>query len=80
MEEAAKVNEPITVKVVTSKSTQRVKLSNEYGLSMGILSKSYVDTDEGRVWTLSMKIGTRSTRRFYATAYNQNGVASKAIV
>ncbi len=64
IEEAAKVNEPVTVTVVTSKSTQRVKLTNEYGLSMGILSKSYVDTDEGRVWTLSIKIGTRGSRRF----------------
>ena len=44
---------------------------------MGTLSRSYKDTEEGRVWTIQIKIGTKGTRVFKVQAKNAYGDVSE---
>lgn len=77
IEETATVNQPVTLTVVTSRNTAGVNIFNEYGLKMGTLSRSYKDTEEGRVWTIQIKIGTKGTRVFKVQAKNAYGDVSE---
>ena len=79
IEETAMVNQPVTLTVVTSKDVKRILIKNEYGLSMGTQSQTYVDTEEGRVWTVEMKIGTKGTRSFFVSGKNAYGDLTDAV-
>ena len=73
IEETAVVNAPVVITAVTDKTVSKILVKNEYGVSMGVLSSSYVDTDEGRVWTATIKIGTAGTRSFLVYGKNRAG-------
>lgn len=63
---------PITV--VTNEEAQKLVVTNEAGLNMGILSYSYEDTADGRIWTVNIKVQTAGTRTFTIAAKNRDGV------
>ncbi len=70
IEETGVVNVPVTLTVVTDTSVTKLALQNEYGMTMSVLNASYQDSDEGRVWTAQIKIGTKGVRTF--TVYGKN--------
>ena len=79
IEETAVINVPVTLKVVTDKTVDKIVVENEYGLKMGTVSSSFVETDEGREWTVTMKIGTAGTRSFLVSGKNKTGGLSDAV-
>lgn len=78
IEETAVVNVPVTITAVTGKTVTKLMVKNEYGAAMGILSSSYVDMDEGRVWTATIKIGTAGTRSFSVYGKDKTGAVTEA--
>lgn len=68
VDETAVVNTPFTMTAVTNQSVTRLVITNEFGLKMGQLSSSYVDMDDQRVWTISMRAGTAGASRHFMVA------------
>ena len=79
IEETAVVNVPISMTVVTNTNVSKIKVYNEYGLSMGVLSQSYKDVDGQRVWNVTIKIGTRGERTMYVAGQDRYGVLTEKI-
>lgn len=73
LNESAKVNEVFTVTVVTSKAASKVGVYNEAGKALGKVSENFVDKDDTRVWTISLKIGSSGTRTLTFKAADTNG-------
>ena len=80
IEQTGKVNVPVTLTAVTDKTVYRLSVVNEYGLRMGIVSSAYQDTQEGRVWTVTLKIGTEGQRKFSVSGINRYAIASEPVV
>lgn len=51
-------NDPFTITVVTSKTLNKIKLTNESGSSIGILTQSCVQSGNEKTWTLTAQLGT----------------------
>lgn len=79
IEEKTVVNAPVTLTVVTDKTVQGISVTNENGMGMGILSSSYEDNEEGRTWTVTIKIGSVGTRTFNVYGRNKMGDLSEAV-
>ena len=79
IEKTGIANQPVTMTVVTNTAAKKIVVRNEYGLSMGTLSQAYKDTEEGRVWTVQIKVGTRGTRSFEVFAKNASGELSESV-
>lgn len=62
IENLAAVNQPFTVVIKTSLSVQDIQLYNEYGDTIGQLSKEYSDQDGVRTWTIKAAFGTKGNR------------------
>ncbi|MCI8497199.1 MAG: alpha/beta hydrolase fold domain-containing protein, partial [Clostridiales bacterium] len=77
--EVGVINGNVAVRVVTDKNTVKVNLYNEYGLRMGVKSRSYMDTDDGRVWTLVTSFGNDGVRTLFAEAQNKHGAKSEKL-
>lgn len=60
---SADKNEEFTVIVTTTKTVDKIKLTNESGASVGIISKSFVITGNNKIWTISTKVGTYGLNR-----------------
>lgn len=59
--EAAKAKQPFTFTVKTSKAVVNLGLFNESGAGIST-SKSYVDKDDARIWTVSTNVSSRGDR------------------
>lgn len=55
-------NEAFTITVVTSKTIDKIKLTNETGATIGTLTSSSVIDGNTKTWTLTAKIGTAGDR------------------
>lgn len=66
--ESVNVNEEFTITVVTTKTVDKLKLTNENGLSLGILSKTSVIEGNIKTWVLTVKVGTKGERTIYVHA------------
>ncbi|MCI8497519.1 MAG: hypothetical protein HFE85_04640, partial [Clostridiales bacterium] len=77
--ETARVNEPVAITAVTDRTVTRIQIYNEYGLKMGPSASSFEDTEQGRVWTVFVKIGTPGKRHFAVTAINPYGKISETM-
>ena len=79
IEETAVANAPVALTVVTDTNVNKIKVYNEFGASMGVLSSSYQDVDGQRVWTVYIKIGTRGERTMYVAGQDKYGVISEKV-
>lgn len=79
-EDVGVINGNVTVRVVTDKNTAKVNLYNEFGVRLGVKSRSYVDTDEGRVWNIVTSFGNDGVRSLYADAQNKYGAKSEKLL
>lgn len=75
-EEVGVINGDVHVRVVTDQATTKVNLYNEYGLKIGIVSSTFEDTKEGRVWDVVVRFETDGTRSLLAEAQNKYGAKS----
>lgn len=71
---SAAKNEAFTITVVTTKTVDKVKLANETGSSIGIISKDFVIDGNNKIWTLTAKIGTAGNRTINVYAAGKDGV------
>lgn len=77
--ESAKVNEPFNLTVMTNQGVSKIDVTNESGSKIGILSSTYVDTVQGRVWTVQIRIGSKGTARtLNVYGKNSGGDSTKA--
>lgn len=76
--ETAKKNEVITITVTTSTSATKVGIFSENGSALGKLSQTYTDKDGERVWTITLKIGSKGDRELEVKATDATGVWSEA--
>lgn len=60
---SATVNQEFTVRVVTTNAVKKLKITNESGSSIGLISSAKVDEGADRVWTLTIKIGSSGLNR-----------------
>lgn len=67
-QESVKANEVFTITARTSKSATNVGVFSESGKALGKVSQTYVDNDDERVWTITIKIGSKGNRSFNVKA------------
>lgn len=79
IEETAVANAPITMTVVTDTDVNKIKVFNESGLAVGVVSSDYDDVDGQRIWTVTIKIGTAGERTMYVAGQNRYGVLSEKV-
>lgn len=75
--ETAVANRSFTFTAITDTTAAKVEVYNEYGMKMGMIGLSYRDVDGQRIWSGTMKIGTRGARTFTAYAKNVHGILSE---
>lgn len=76
--EVAAVNQEFSFTAVTDTAAVKLIIQNEFGAGMGIVSISFKDVDGRRIWSGTMKVGTRGNRTFTVYAKNRSGDLSKA--
>lgn len=74
IENLAAVNDPFTVVIKTSVSVHDIQLYNEYGNTIGALSKEYKDQDGIRTWTIKAAFGTKGNRTLSFKAMCDGGI------
>lgn len=77
MPETAVAGRAFAITAVTDESASSIAVYNEFGLKMGLSGLSYEIVDGQKVWTAVMKIGTKGSRTFTASAVNRYGVRSE---
>ena len=74
------VNVPFELIVTTDTLISKIRVQNEYGLSVCSATSGYTDAGDVRTWTIPVKIGTAGERTLTISAQNRYGDVSQSLM